>query len=279
MTITNIDLTSKTAIITGSGKGIGKAIALTLAKAGANIAVADLLIEEAKKTVQEIENASGKAIAIEVDVAKEEQVKNTVLQTMKVFRDIDILVNNAGMSDGMRPVAFVPDMKFMGWELSGDAWNKPITLDWWHKVLDTNFTSVFLFSQAVAPYMLKKKKGKIINISSTSADLGTPYHSIYCASKAAVSSFTRCLASEWAPYNICVNAIGPGATNTERTKTYIINPECEKAVLASIPKGRIAEPQEIAELVLFLSSESSDFITGQTIFIDGGQIGHGAGAI
>ncbi|MFC2063251.1 SDR family NAD(P)-dependent oxidoreductase [Chloroflexota bacterium] len=279
MEIKSTNLYGKTAIITGSGRGIGKAIALTLAKAGANIAVADLLVEEAKKTVQEIENASGKAITIVVDVTKEEQVKNAVAQTVEAFGDIDILVNNAGISDGMRPVAFVPDTKFMGWELSGDAWNKPINLEWWHKVLDTNFTSVFLFSQAVAPYMLKKKKGKIINISSTSADLGTPYHSIYCASKAAVSAFTRCLASEWAPYNICVNAIGPGSTETEITKAYLKNPVFEMAILDSIPKGRMAEPQEIAELALFLASEASDFITGQTIFIDGGQIGHGAGAI
>ncbi|MFC2062852.1 SDR family NAD(P)-dependent oxidoreductase [Chloroflexota bacterium] len=271
-------LEHKTAIVTGGGRGIGKAIALTLAQAGANITVA-VRTKETAKTVQDIECNGGKAIAIQVDVTKEDQVQNTIEQTINAFGDIDIFVNNAGISDGLRPVAFLPEMKFMGWELSGDAWNKPITLDWWHKVLDTNFTSVFLFSRAVAPYMLKKKKGKIINISSTSADLGTPYHSVYCASKAAVSSFTRCLASEWAPYNICVNAIGPGNTETEIMKNYMKNPAFEKAILESIPKGRMAKPEEIAELALFLASEASDFITGQTIFIDGGQIGHGAGYI
>ena len=145
--------------------------------------------------------------------------------------------------------------------------------------MDTNLTSAFLFARAVGPHMLRQKKGKVINISSNSADLGTPYHSVYCVSKAGLSMFTRCLASEWAPFNICVNAIGPGATKTEMMEAHLKDPLFAKAILDAIPEGRTAEPREMALLALYLASEASNFMNGETIFLDGGQRAHGPGSI
>lgn len=177
----------------------------------------------------------------------------------------------------MKPIAFIPKIKFPGWELAGDNWDKQLTVEEWHRVIDTNLTEAFLFAQAVGPHMLRQRKGKVINISSNSAELGTPYTSAYCASKAALSVFTRCLASEWAPFNICANAIGPGATNTEMMAQYMKDPTVAKVVLDTIPAGRMAEPREIAQLALYLASEASNFMNGQTVYIDGGQLGRGAG--
>jgi len=267
----------KVAIVTGAGRGIGKAIALILAEAGADITVIARTVEQIEQTSEEIRKLGRKALAIPTDVTKEDQVKEAVQQTLSQFGKIDILVNNAGIDSPMKPVAFIPGIKFPGWELAGDNWDKQLSLEEWHQVIDTNLTSAFLFAQAVGPHMLKRRKGKVINISSNSAELGTPYSSEYCVSKAALSMFTRCLASEWAPFNICVNAIGPGDTNTKIMAQFMENPAVAKVVLDAIPAGRIAEPREIALLALYLASEASNFMDGQTIYIDGGQLGRGAG--
>ena len=269
----------KVAIVTGAGRGIGKAIALVLAEAGADITVVARTREQIEKTAEEIRQLGRKALPIPADVSQEDQVNEVVERTLSQFGKVDILVNNAGITSGMRPVVFVPGIKFPGWELAGDEADKPITLEWWHRVMDTNLTSVFLFAQAVGPHMLKQKKGKVINISSNSAQLGSTYHSVYCVSKAGLSAFTRCLASEWAPFNICVNAIGPGATKTEMMERKLRDPLFAKAILDAIPEGRTAEPREIALLALYLASEASNFMNGETLYIDGGQLSHGPGSI
>jgi len=267
----------KVAIVTGAGRGIGKAIALVLAEAGADITVVARTREQIERTAEEIRQSGRKALAIPADVTKEDNVNEVVERTLSQFGKVDILVNNAGISSGMRPVVFVPGIKFPGWELAKDEAHKPITPEWWHQVMDTNLTSVFLFARAVGPHMLRQKKGKVINISSNSAELGTTYSAPYCVSKAALSMFTRCLASEWAPFNICVNAIGPGDTNTEMMAQYMKDPAVAKVVLDAIPAGRMGEPREIALLALYLASEASNFMNGQTVYIDGGQLGRGAG--
>jgi len=269
----------KVAIVTGAGRGIGKAIALVLAEAGADITVVARTREQIEKTAEEIRQLGRKALPIPADVSQEDQVNEVVERTLSQFGKVDILVNNAGITSGMRPVVFVPGIKFPGWELAGDEADKPITPEWWHRVMDTNLTSAFLFARAVGPHMLRQKKGKVINISSNSADLGTPYHSVYCVSKAGLSMFTRCLASEWAPFNICVNAIGPGATKTEMMEAHLKDPLFSKAILDAIPEGRTAEPREMALLALYLASEASNFMNGETIFLDGGQRAHGPGSI
>ena len=275
----DFSVAGKVAIVTGGGRGIGKAIALVLAEAGADVTVAARTAGQVEEVAAEIRRLGRKALVMPMDVTNKDQVKEVVARTVSEFGKIDILVNSAGISSGMRPVVFVPGIKFPGWDLAGDEWDKPITLEWWHRVMDTNLTSVFLFAQAVGPHMLRQRRGKVINISSTSAELGSTYHSVYCVSKAGLSTFTRCLASEWAPFNICVNAIGPGATKTEMMEGKLRDPLFRKVILDAIPEGRVAEPREIALLALYLASDASNFMTGETLYIDGGQLSHGAGEI
>ena len=275
----DFSVAGKVAIVTGGGRGIGKAIALVLAEAGADVTVAARTPEQVEEVAAEIRRLGRKTLAMPMDVTNEDQVKEVVARTVSEFGKIDVLVNSAGISSGMRPVVFVPGIKFPGWELAGDQWDKPITLEWWDRVMDTNLTSVFLFAQAVGPHMLRQRSGKVINISSNSAELGSTYHSVYCVSKAGLSTFTRCLASEWAPFNICVNAIGPGATKTEMMAEKLKDPLFGKVILEAIPEGRVAEPREIALLALYLASDASNFMTGETLYIDGGQLSHGPGSI
>lgn len=268
----------KVAIVTGASRGIGRSIALTLAEAGADVTVAARTVKQIEQTADEIRRLGRKALVVPTDVSKSDQVKNVVEQTASEFGRIDILVNNAGI-DILKPIAFVPEMKerrLPEWQVA-DSWDTPLTEAEWHQVIDTNLTSAFLFAQAIAPHMLRQKKGKIINISSTSSDLGTPYFSAYCVSKAGLSMFTRCLASEWAPFNICVNAVGPGVIVTEMSEEVLQKPGLREFVLNFIPASRFGETRDVALLVLFLASEASSFITGQTFYIDGGQLGHGLG--
>ncbi len=272
----NYRVDGKVAIVTGAGRGLGRAIALTLAEAGADVTVVARTTNEIEETAERIRKLGHKALAIPTDVTHEDQVKRVVEQTLSQFGKIDILCNNAGTFI-VRPVAAMPGVKLPGWELAGDNWDKQQTLEEWHRVLDTNLTSVFLFAQAVGPHMMKQKKGKVINTSSTYAEQGTPSCSAYCVSKAGLSVFTRCLASEWAPFNINVNAIAPGLINTEMIATFMDTPEKRKASLEPIPLGRIGEPREVGLLVLFLASDASDYLTGQIFTIDGGAMGRGVG--
>ncbi|MBA7485330.1 2-dehydro-3-deoxy-D-gluconate 5-dehydrogenase [subsurface metagenome] len=273
--LSEYSLENKVAIITGAGRGIGKGIALTLAEAGVDITVAARTREQIEQTAEEIRKLGRRALVVPADVTKKDQVANVVEQTVSHLGRIDILVNNAGIIT-LKPISFVPGMKLEGWQVA-DSWDTPLTEEEWHQVLDTNLTSAFLFAQAVGPHMLKQRQGKIINISSNSADLAPPYFSAYCASKAGLSMFTRCLATEWAPYNICVNAIGPGSVLTELSAPVLSDPERNKFILEKIPLGRVGETREIGLLVVYLASDASNWVTGQTFFIDGGQLSRGNG--
>lgn len=268
-------LKGKVAIVTGAGRGIGKAIALTLAEAGADITVAARTVEQIERTAEEIRKLGRKAQAVPADVTKRAQVANVVEQTVSQFGKIDILVNNVGVPI-LKPISFVPGMKLEGWQ-TADSWDTPLTEEEWHLVLNTNLTSAFLFAQAVGPYMLRQKKGKVISTSSNSADLAPPYFSAYCVSKAGLSMFTRCLATEWAPYNICVNAVGPGSVLTELSAPVLKDPERREFILRATPMGRMGETRDVALLVVYLASEASNWVTGQTFYIDGGQLSRGNG--
>lgn len=267
------NLEGKTAIVTGAGRGIGKGIVLTLAEAGVDITVAARTVEQLEKTAQEIRRLGRKALVVPADVTRKEDIQNVVEQTIAHFGKLDILVNNAGIII-LKPISFIPGMKLEGWHIA-DSWDTPLSEEEWHRVLNTNLTSAFLFAQAVGPHMLKQKKGKIINISSNSAGLAPPYFSAYCASKAALSMFTRCLASEWGRYNICVNAIGPGSVYTELSAPTLDDPACLKTITEAIPLRRVGKTRDIGLLVVYLASEASGWLTGETIFIDGGQLMRG----
>ncbi|MBA7612552.1 2-dehydro-3-deoxy-D-gluconate 5-dehydrogenase [subsurface metagenome] len=268
-------LEGKAAIVTGAGRGIGKGIALTLAEAGADVTVAARTVEQIEGTAEEIRKLGRRALAVPTDVIKKDQVENVVEQTVSEFGKIDILVNNAGIPI-LKPISYVSGMKLEGWQTT-DSWDTPLSEEEWHLVLNTNLTSAFLFAQAVGPHMLRQKKGKIINTSSNSADLAPPYFSAYCVSKAGLSMFTRCLATEWAQYNICVNAVGPGSVLTELSAPVLNDPERKKVILERIPMARMGETRDIGLLVVYLASEASNWVTGQTFYIDGGQLSRGNG--
>jgi 3-oxoacyl-[acyl-carrier protein] reductase len=249
------DITGKVAIVTGAASGIGRAIALDLAGLGASVVAADKAIGGAQEVMKEIESAGGRAIATETDVTDKKEVEQMVQQTIESFGKIDILVNNAGI------IARNSVMDIQEEELD--------------RTFDINLKGVVLCSQAAARHMIERKRGKIVNLGSSLSSRASVCNlsgggADYCASKAAVQAFTRSLAMELGPYGINVNAVAPGTTNTpmheglwEMAAAYFQN---------SVPLGRLAEPEDIADVVAFLVTDAARYITGQTIHVNGGQI-------
>jgi len=253
-------LEGKVATVTGSGRGLGKTLALALAEAGANMVVAARTAEEIEKTASEIEKLGRKAIAVPTDVANSDEVQELVDRGIKEFGKIDIWCNNAGTFAG-KPLL-------------------DLTEDDWYRVVNVNLTSMFLCSQAVGKHMIKQKSGRIINISSIRGVLGaSPNLGLYCITKAAIIQFTKCLALEWLPYNIRVNAIMAGNLNTPLTAMFMADEQIKRALLATIPIGRLTEPKEIGRLAVYLASDDSDCATGEAIVLDGGVLARHSAAI
>jgi NAD(P)-dependent dehydrogenase (short-subunit alcohol dehydrogenase family) len=245
------DLTGKVAVVTGGHGGIGKAIALGLADAGADVVVASRNLEALNTVVNEIEAKVRKSLAVSVDVTSEKQVNNMVDRIMDVFPRIDILVNGAGLAI-RKPADSFP-------------------IDEWQKVMDINTRGTFLCCQAVGRVMLKQKKGKIINLSSVRGRYGLPAgYAAYCASKGAVDTLTRTLACEWAKSNVLVNAVAPTVVETELTKGLLADAEYAKTMKARIPMGRWALTEDIVGPTIFFASDASNFVTGQILYVDGG---------
>ena len=255
MTLPSFSLEGNVAIVTGGRRGIGKAIALCFAEAGADVVVCDRIIEdgELESTAKEIQALGRRSLALRVDITVKSDVEAMVEQTVKEFGTINILVNNAAMNIA------VPLL-----ELREDG------LD---KIINTNLKGYYLCCQAVGRVMVEKKKGIIINMSSTAAVKGGVNMSVYDSSKAGVKMLTQALALEWAPYNIRINAIGPSMVRTKFSEPLWRDPEARKRVEAEFPlHHRLAEPEEITGTALFLASDASSFITGQTIYVDSGQL-------
>jgi NAD(P)-dependent dehydrogenase (short-subunit alcohol dehydrogenase family) len=246
------DLSGKVAIVTGGGKGIGKAIALGLAEAGAKVMIAARTQAEIEAVAGEIRSRGGEAAWRVTDVSLNEQVEALVKATVETFGRLDLLINNAARSF-LRPLL----------ELREDGFDK---------IFDTNVKGTFLLSRAAAKVMKEQGGGRIVNITTVGAVRGGVMMGAYHASKAAVKMLTMCMAAEWAPYNISVNAVGPGLTRTHFSQPIWSNPELERQIVMRIPKGRLAEPQDIVGAVLFLCSDSAGFITGQSLYVDGGTL-------
>lgn len=243
-----IDLKGKCALITGSGQGIGKEIAMTLAKAGANIGVSDINLEAAQATADEIAQLGVKTIALKANVASDEEVKAMVKDFVAEMGQIDILVNNAGITkDGL-----VMRMKESDWDA----------------VLNVNLKSAFLCTKAVTRPMVKQSSGKIINIASISGVIGLPGQANYSASKAGMIGLTKAVAKELGTKQISVNAIAPGFIRTAMTDK--LSDEVIKGYEDNIPMSRMGLPADIANTVLFLASDLSNYITGQVISVNGG---------
>jgi 3-oxoacyl-[acyl-carrier protein] reductase len=246
-----IDLNSKSALVTGSGRGIGKEIARKLAGAGADLAISDIDLETAKATAAEIASEFGrKAVAVAADVSKAADVEKMFAETVGAFGKIDILINNAGITrDGL-----LMRMKEEDWDL----------------VLSINLKSAFLCCKEASRPMMKARTGKIINLASVVGLMGNAGQANYSASKAGMIGLTKTLAREFASRNINVNAIAPGFIRTAMTDKLT---DAEKEKLSSqIPMAKLGSPEDVANAALFLSSSLSDYITGQVITVDGGLV-------
>jgi 3-oxoacyl-[acyl-carrier protein] reductase len=247
-------LDGKVAIVTGGAKGLGKAFCFALAEEGAKVVMAAhrLDTDEAKQAAEEIESKGG--LTVEVDVTNEESTKLMAEKAIEKFGRIDILVNNAAYYYGVSRKPFYE-----------------ITSEEWDRALDVGAKGAWLCAKAVFPQMKKQNKGKIINLSSDTAFAPTKGMIHYITSKAAVVGITRVLAGELGQYNICVNAVAPGYTDTPASWTI---GNVSKFDVSSIPMGRVGKPEDIVGAVVFFASDDSDFISGQTLIIDGARRVH-----
>ena len=246
-----MQLTGKTAIVTGGSRGIGRAAALTLAEAGADVAVIYAgNTAAAEETVRLIEEKGRKGLAIQCDVADEAAVTAMVKDVKKELGRIDILVNNAGITrDGLLMIMKEAD---------------------WQAVLDTNLTGAFHCTKAVTRLMMKQRSGSIINITSVVGETGNAGQANYAAAKAGLIGFTKSVAKELASRNIRCNAIAPGCIETDMTA--VLGEDTVDAMIKTIPMGRVAQPEEVAKALLFLASDDASYITGQTLNVDGGMV-------
>ena len=250
------DLSGKSAIITGARRGIGKGIALALAEAGVDVLVSDIDLADCEAACAEIEEATGRrAVPFKCDVTKKDEVEAMVAKAVAEFGKLAILVNNAGIAP------FKPFLE--------------LTEEDWDQVLDINLKGQFLCAQAAAREMAKNKWGRIINIASiASGQVGVGFLNLahYCASKGGVTAMTEELALELSPKGINVNAIAPGVIETPMVEALLSDEATKQGILARTPKGRLGKPRDIAATAVFLASNEADYITGVTLFVDGGWL-------
>lgn len=244
-----MSLVNKVAIVTGAGRGIGRAIAIALAREGANVVVNDVNIKTAEEVVREIESLSHQAVAIQVDVSDSKEVNRMVQLVLKKFKRVDILVNNAGIIRR----GSIEDLAEEDWD----------------RVINVNLKGAFNCAKAVVGIMKKQRYGKIVNISSIAGKIGDLASApCYGASKAGMACLAKSLARELAPYGVNVNVVAPHAIETDMSKEW--SEEKRKSIIADIPLGRLGEPEDVAEAVVFLVSDKAKFITGEVLDVNGG---------
>lgn len=245
-------LKGKIAVVTGSTRGIGKGIAKRFVEEGAVVVVNGRKIEDAEKTAKEIDPSGKKVIAVAADVSVAAQAKHLIEETVKKFGRIDILVNNAGVLNFENFV----DIKEESWD----------------KIMSVDVKGYFLCAQSVAKQMIKQGGGKIINIASIAGAIAYPQLTHYCTAKAGIINMTKAMALELGQHKINVNAIGPGVIESDMTRPMLDDPNTKRNLSAKIPLGRIGRPEDIGAAAAFLASEDADYITGVTLFVDGGWL-------
>ena len=243
-------LKGQTAVVTGGARGIGKEIALSLARDGANIVIADLMTKQSEETAEEIKKLNCKALIQKVDVSKTADVEDMIKNTIDEFKALDILINNAGVTRD----TLIVRMKEEDWDF----------------VLKVNLTGTFNCTKAAAKYMMKQRKGRIVNIASIVGVMGNAGQANYSASKAGIIGLTKTSARELASRNITVNAVAPGFIDTEMTRS--LNENIKQQLKEQIPMGKLGRPEDIANCIKFLVSDDASYITGQVIHVNGGML-------
>ncbi len=250
MILEKFDLSGKIALVTGGTSGIGKAIATGLAEAGADVVAPSRTPEKVQNMVENLKALNSETLGITTDVTNLEEVEKLKEKIIEKFGKIDILVNNAGTT------------------IKGDAEELP--MEEWRRIIDLNLNSVFSTSQIIGRQMIKQKHGKIINIASIGSTLALKGSIAYCASKGGVLQLTRVLASEWAEYGIEVNAIAPAYFKTPMTSGILDSEEFMRELRERVPMKRLGETEELKGIAVFLASPATSYMTGETIFVDGG---------
>ncbi|HYH28985.1 MAG TPA: glucose 1-dehydrogenase [Pseudonocardia sp.] len=243
-------LHGKVAVVTGASRGIGRAIALALAEAGADVAVAGRDTARLDAVAAEIRGLGRRALPVRADVTDRDQVEELVARTVGELGGLDVVVNNSGV------VSSVPLLE--------------VTDEEWDRVVDTNLRGVFLVTRAAGRHLVEQGSGKVLNIASNFAFKGVAGHAAYCASKAAVVAFTRTMAVEWARHGVQVNALAPGYVATDLNAGVRADAEAEARIVRSVPARRMGRADELGPWAVLLASSASDYTTGETVTIDGG---------
>lgn len=246
----DVNVHGKIALVTGAARGLGRACALALAEAGADIALGLRDVNADNGVVKEIEALGRKALPLQMDVSKMDEIRAAFDAIKKHYKRLDIVVNNAGIA----PENLIENVAEKDFD----------------DTLAVNLKGTFFVSQAAGALMIKQKSGTIINISSQAGFIALPGESVYCMTKAGIAHLTKCFAAEWGKYNITVNAVAPTFIYTPGTEEYLANEEAKKHVLSKIVLGRIGQPKDVANAVLFLASPAASLITGTTLMVDGG---------
>jgi 2-deoxy-D-gluconate 3-dehydrogenase len=246
----DIDLYGKVALVTGAGRGIGRAVAVSLAEAGADVCVTARTESQIVETAEIIRAMGRFALALPADAVDGKAVSDVVTGTIEKLGGLHLLINNAG-TDFFRPLLEVSEAEY-------------------DRLMAVNVKSMFLFTRAAGRYFVQQKSGAVVNMASVGAYVAAPYQSVYHASKAAVAHFTKAMAIEWARYNIRVNAVAPGWIRTDLIKDLLQDKNKLERYVQAIPQRRLGEPDEIAPLVAFLCSDLSAYMTGAVVVIDGG---------
>ncbi len=249
----SFNLEGRVSIVTGASRGIGRAIALGSAEAGSDVVLASRTLAALEEVAASARAGGRRALAVQADVSRQEDVARLVERAMAEFGGVDVLVNAAGVSPYLVRA-------------------EEMTKAQWDEVLATNLTGAFLCCQAAGRVMIQQKRGSIVNVTSILAEVANPRLAAYAAAKAGVLALTRTLAVEWAKHGVRVNALAPGWVETDMTKGMRESQAIRENLLSKIPMGRFATPEEMVGAALFLASDSSSYMTGQAIYVDGGML-------